>query len=394
MKNLALFHLVFVLAVVTSSCAKEAPSDSEVKVFETRASSASELRFSELFTKLEYVALETNKDCFITQIDKIHFDGTYIYVFQDSERSKALFIFDKNGKHQITISDPGEGPGKFLGARDFLCSKDTIEILDRYQQKILKYNKSGRFLQEVFLGQPFDQFVKLSDASYIFFSCYQPLISEDETLQYFNIHYASPSGQVNASYLPIHNALQNVLLAKYNFSSGYDNSYLLTTQFSDTIFRLTAENVFPNYIVKLSDVWIDNVYLDKFENSDINGKLTLLNENDKVNGFAKVEETAKYIFIMYSFNKHDYWVFIDKVSGSVRSYYEKKRASKPNDIDGGLMPSRLKAAYQDKFIFYLQAEDIVHYMSNNSNLASDSFLNFAKSINSYSNPVIVFATLK
>ncbi len=140
------------LAVVTSSCTKEAPSDSEVKVFETRASAASELRFSELFTKLKYVALKTNKDCFITQIDKIHFDGTYIYVFQDSERSKALFIFDKNGKHQITISDPGEGPGKFLGARDFLCSKDTIEILDRYQQKILKYNKSGRFLQEVFLG--------------------------------------------------------------------------------------------------------------------------------------------------------------------------------------------------------------------------------------------------
>jgi hypothetical protein len=136
-----------------------------------------------------------------------------------------------------------------------------------------------------------------------------------------------------------------VLLAKYNFSSGYDNSYLLTTQFSDTIFRLTAENVFPNYIIKLSDVWIDKVYLDKFENSDINGKLTLLNENDKVNGFEKVEETPKYIFIMYSFNKHDYWVFVDEVSGSVRSYYEKKRASKPNDIDGGLMPSRLKAAY-------------------------------------------------
>jgi len=77
--------------------------------------------FNDIFN-VDFVPLETNDSCLIGQIFKVCYANDKIVVL-DRNKSKQIFLFDKNGKFINLVGKTGGGPKEYN-------SPDDISILD------------------------------------------------------------------------------------------------------------------------------------------------------------------------------------------------------------------------------------------------------------------------
>jgi len=59
-----------------------------------------------------------------------------------------LFIYSDSGKLLSYFNKKGGGPNEYIGITDFIVDNDTITVLDRSSQKLIKYNHSGDWISE------------------------------------------------------------------------------------------------------------------------------------------------------------------------------------------------------------------------------------------------------
>lgn len=96
---------------------------------------------------IEYIPLETNEECLISEITKIQNTDRKLYVL--SKKQKSVFIFDLLGNYITKIAEFGEGPGKYSGISDFLVKDEFMYLLTEPRRSIYKYNLNGDFIQEI-----------------------------------------------------------------------------------------------------------------------------------------------------------------------------------------------------------------------------------------------------
>jgi len=108
--------------------------------------SNAELNLSDFFENFQVLRLES--DAVMGRINRIRYKNDRIYISD----GRTLFIFSDSGEFLFHFSKVGQGPGEYSNISDFVVSYDTIIILNRALQRILKYNHMGEFLSEHKLG--------------------------------------------------------------------------------------------------------------------------------------------------------------------------------------------------------------------------------------------------
>jgi hypothetical protein len=111
---------------------------------------------SEVFKRVKTIILETNKNAMISQgqVSSIQVYGNQIFIL-DSNKSKGLYVFNKDGRFIRKIGNAGQGSGEYVEAIDFTIDKKNklIYILDSQNQNILKYNlATGTFISNIKLN--------------------------------------------------------------------------------------------------------------------------------------------------------------------------------------------------------------------------------------------------
>ena len=93
------------------------------------------------------IALETNEDCLVGSIRKIVYSKNRI-ILLDRNRSKAMFIFDENGKFLFKTTK-GKGPGEISNPTALNVDKQNSTIL-LYEQSIQSFSRfdlNGNFIE-------------------------------------------------------------------------------------------------------------------------------------------------------------------------------------------------------------------------------------------------------
>lgn len=108
-----------------------------------------QLVLSEFVEKIEYVTLNTNDSCLISDIKKIYFDDDTLLVL-DSKRG-GVFTFGKNGQMIKQINYYGNGPKEFVTITALGIDKkaNLIHIWDYPGQKISLFNYKGDFIRSI-----------------------------------------------------------------------------------------------------------------------------------------------------------------------------------------------------------------------------------------------------
>ena len=108
---------------------------------------ATELPLSQVVADVQFIALETNADCFMDQdISKIELFGSHIYISD----YYYIYKFDLNGKFLTRIGKQGRGPGEYnsQGFQTFLIDKQyqQLIIFDLVSQRMIVYDLDGNFI--------------------------------------------------------------------------------------------------------------------------------------------------------------------------------------------------------------------------------------------------------
>lgn len=103
-------------------------------------------QFSDIFSKIEIVPLETNNSSLIVNVDKIIYSNDTIYLLD--QKQSQLFIFNGSGKFLWKLDKLGRGPGEYLNIEDFVINPQNrnIEIISATGQYII-YNSQGQMLE-------------------------------------------------------------------------------------------------------------------------------------------------------------------------------------------------------------------------------------------------------
>jgi hypothetical protein len=118
------------------------------------------------FSNIRFVPLETTDDCLVGVIDKVLIRDNRIYV-ADYSKAKALFVFDMEGKIIFKIADSGQGPGEYIGFKDFdVHDNGDIYIFDQFGKKFLVYNSDEKYLREIKTDYSFMNFCLVKDKMY------------------------------------------------------------------------------------------------------------------------------------------------------------------------------------------------------------------------------------
>jgi hypothetical protein len=106
------------------------------------------LRLSAIADSIEYIKLETDTACFISNIKNIEITEQYI-VIQD-QMLDNLYVFGRNGKFIRKIGNRGKGPGEFTDIFGFSISRDEGEIMVNVPgNDFMLFTLEGKFLKKV-----------------------------------------------------------------------------------------------------------------------------------------------------------------------------------------------------------------------------------------------------
>jgi len=131
------------------SCKQSLPECEKVINIDPFIKNKKELLLSEIASDISYIRLETTPESLIGRIKKVrYFDNKFLVLCSQTDQ---IFIFNSKGTYIAKINHIGRGPGEYLQIRDFtsIPIDTSIMIVDAMQRKVIKYDFTGKFLQEM-----------------------------------------------------------------------------------------------------------------------------------------------------------------------------------------------------------------------------------------------------
>ena len=232
--------LYILLGIFLLCSCQQKERDFSTSLIEVDVTSNAKLKLSDFFENFRMVKLQS--DVVIGGIRRIRYENNLIYISD----VKTLFVFSNSGELLSYFNHSGVGPREYVGITDFVVDDDTITILDRTSQKLLKYNHSGDYFSEHKLGY-YAWAISPTVDRYNFLYCgYENIL-----LNFPSKLRRMCSGQPDSLYLFIKENQADFMHFRYkdNFFRNQDAVYFFEL-FNDTIYKsIRGSNIQPFYCV-------------------------------------------------------------------------------------------------------------------------------------------------
>ena len=287
-------------------------SSQELKRFNIISSlkTIKEFNLSNIGHSIKYVQLETTDNVLISNISNIKIDK-YIYI----KSKEGLFVFSLDGKFIRKIGNKGKGPREYQSFIDFAINSQTIWLMDVIQDKIIKYDTNGDYLDYIKFDNPAKK-----------------LLSSEENIYLLNTTIASFWGEEDSGILVYNYNNDGKLISVIKnrnsekpsaCSSSYifDSKLFFIQTLNDTVFSTKGTNLIPEYLIDLGKYTPNKAVYKK-------------SESNKFMSCKWIAETDKSIFIKILGSEKSYYCLVYDKKKEI--LYTLKNNSFLNDIDDGI----------------------------------------------------------
>ena len=126
------------------------------------------LKYSDLFSGVELIPLDTTGDFLVTRIRQMKFALDHFFI-QDED--KQLFVFDRQGKGCCIINKQGSGAEEYLSIRGFDVQEvDSTICLFTYPKRMMRFSLDGKLLDVSDMEVDGFDFLFLKDRSWAIFT--------------------------------------------------------------------------------------------------------------------------------------------------------------------------------------------------------------------------------
>jgi hypothetical protein len=355
------------------------------------------IKMSEIFETVEYIALESPDEHLIGEIDQLLIYKERLYIL-DQRHTQSVFCFTKEGKFLYELNKKGQGPGEYTNIDNISIDHDSEHLLIFFNQKILEYDLEGKYIKTHFVDLWANDFAYIRDNCIAFFGEYASnnkyekdnktpnlLITKDYQVRYTDVFFPS---QRNFSALT-----SNI----NHFSSDCNGQLSFLEAYNDTVYYLLPDTIKNAY-------YIDFGRMKKNERfySLLYSPSTTLNElqsytlSHNICNIIAFSETESCLFFIYYHQRIYHLAFYNKKTGQLtdvcRKYTNENEPVFPiqNDLNGGpFMPPY----YTDGKSFYSSTD--AYMLSEAREKVTDPDLKKTfDNISEYDNPVIIVMTPK
>lgn len=361
---------------------------------------AEKVNISTIASDIDYIALETNTNSYITRIYKIIKTEKNLLILDDTNmKRERLMVFDLDGSFMTLINEVGQGPGEYIGIQDFAFDpkNQLITILDASQKKLLQFSLSGEFIRELKLDfRPFK--ICFIEPGYFILTIPLRFIEPEQDGKLYNTILCDLDLKVKKRIPSPIEYLENPNSPFVNTGGlgVYNHQLRLKQPFTDKIYTLDKELQYRLYC---------NFSMGKYKmpesvSSSIESSRKRSENYKSISGNV---ESRDYYFIKYRYKRIPYTYMYRKSDGMMTSLSSKwGNNGFINDFDGSMDFWPKLSTGPDEIIAFYNAIDVIDYFDKNNvkkfkskfPKQQNKFLDLMNKIDEESNPVIQLITLK
>ena len=327
MKSIIIKSITFaVILILLVSCGKNRTAKgfniniSDMKTININSQKGDFLITDSLFSKVDFVKLETTDNSLIGRISQILFPDSLILIV-DKNSAKGMYLFNRDGSFYKQAGNIGNGPGEYVSLDyvTLMLQEKLISALDLSQQKIIKYKYNGEFHSEKKMPFTFlyNEYMNTGENVYytLGYSTGYPN-HEDKTL-----FVMDPSDN------PLFNGFENIYDERhfnYIFNSPmrkFDSEIYYVPNFNNTIFQIKRDSAIAKYYINIEHNGMPSVNKNTTDEQfvDYTNKYFYFNGDFielKSFTFIKIATPTSYPFVIFSHNTN-------------RTYFNSRLANNP-----------------------------------------------------------------
>ena len=345
MKNSHYYQfMIFVLLLCNtfSACnfkkTQDKISDNQDSVITIQLSSSSRYKhkftMSEIVKDINYIPLETKKECLIGGVGQPVITNDYIFIVSDG----ILFQFDRNGKFVRKINKNGQGPGechvRCLGIAE---EAELIYIFDNWKLSVNIFDFNGQLIDVI--RNPFSKEPDGHSPSNMVCDTKGNIFFTFNNFGDMKYEYVVMDNKRNFLYKSPNFILYDNKKRIFDFSIYpspiffFDNALYYNYVFNDTVFRINNDySDSPARIIKIpkrlaleEEIKIGTYEIDysDFSNHTVH---------------RAIREDNKYIYIYNTYNPYskDYLNYFSIYDKQKKELLEYINPNMENDFDGGM----------------------------------------------------------
>ncbi len=189
---------------------------------------------------VRYIQLETTDKSLIGEISQMeYFDDKYFIL--DTDKTRSLFVFDKEGKFLWKISRQGKGPGEYLNLGNFSIDYESkrINLYVDVPSKIMIFDFNNNFIEEIPVPFYTSSFASLKDNMYMFNNAYR---SNPTLKQENNLVVTDKNCDIKYSYFPYDSKKINSVSRLSNPFYAYKHQKYYYDSLRGTVYSLNSQD--------------------------------------------------------------------------------------------------------------------------------------------------------
>jgi len=305
------------LVLLTASCESNKerladyvePDNPEVEKFKIKPLEGYRVaRYSDLFSSVVSVPLETTNESLVGEITKLEILGNGDFLIFDRIKS-AILLFAPNGKFIRRIGRQGSGPEEYTSLDDVCYDSynNQIILLDNSKGCFMRYSVDGQMVSQTKTGMFIGSFAVLDKDNLVVYLDYHD--SSSNPADWYNFKVIDKAGKVKAKFLK-YDKRTSFLHSCDNVFCSLDGKIYSKQEFSSSVFSVSLDKFYPKYYFdfgknQIPTKWItedfDNI-ADKIRKS--NGK-TYLSKVFFVKGKMMMNLVHNHVYYLYSLNQND-----------------------------------------------------------------------------------------
>ncbi|MDR1593633.1 MAG: 6-bladed beta-propeller [Prevotellaceae bacterium] len=311
--------LGIVLCVIISGCKqnkKNTVNTDYITIAIDPPKALNEVNMSDIFSKVDYIPLETNDECLIGRIEQILVYKDRLYLL-DRFQTKSVFCYSKDGKFLYQIDKKGQGPGEYIDIDNISIDHDNDRLLLYFNHNVLEYDLNGNYVKTHHFDIWAHQFTYIGNNCAAFYGGYT-------TNREYEKENMTPNLFITENYKKvIHTDLYfrstrniSALIGLFsNFSNDYSGTVSFLSSYNDTVYHLTPNAVKRAYYIDFGKMKKSKSYYTLL--SSPTATIEAVNDNNDYCNIRTMTETRTCLFIEYWHRRIFHWVFYYKDTGKI-----------------------------------------------------------------------------
>lgn len=364
----------------------------------------SELRYSDVYTDVSYVMLESKKESAIGKINKIEISSHDDIIVFDRANGKII-RFSPNGKYLNNVGRMGHAKNEYVSPELMAYDEynNNVIVYDGAKKMLMHYSLDGTFVHETALPKYIADFGVVDESALAIFANHRDILENGQTA--CNMELIDFDGKIISQHEPYTNEKVNFRPAPNNTFINNDGQLLYHRYYTPVFYTVTETDIKQAVYVDFLSKQIPVEWFDLDKSQDVDEKI-----------FGGGYDVA-YCNALYCSN--NYYILNATLSKGyiVTIFINKKDTSKQavgasmfNDIKG-LLTSSVSFYKKGKVYGIINPEIVDNYVSAlNSSLRfeyyeqilkeekkytiTDNDISTIQEVSSNTNPIIQICTLK